>query len=104
MPSCPLLAHSGHWQAARRFEVQAEGAVGDKDFEAAADYYRQALEIAPWWPPDHLNRALVLADTDDIPDAIIGMKRYLTLAPNAPNARAAQDKIYNWARKASTAD
>ena len=24
------------------------------------------------------------------------MKKYLTLVPNAPNARAAQDKIYAW--------
>jgi hypothetical protein len=28
------------------------------------------------------------------------MKRYLALVPDAPDARAAQDKIYDWERKA----
>ncbi len=90
---------------ARRFAVQAEGAIRDKDFAAAANYYEQALEVAPWWPQGHYDRAMVLATgVDDYPDAIIEMKRYLTLVPDAPNARALQDKIYDWERKASSAD
>jgi len=90
---------------ARRFAVQAEGSIRDKDFDAAADYYQQALEVAPWWPQGHYDRAMVFATgLDDYPDAIIEMKRYLTLVPEAPNARALQDKIYDWERKASTAN
>ena len=91
-------------EAARQFAVQAEGAIDDKDFDAAADYYEQALEIAPWWPQGHYDRAMVLATgVNDYPDAIIEMKRYLTLVPDAQNARALQDKIYNWERKAPAA-
>lgn len=86
-------------EAARRFEVQAEGAIRDKDFDATADLYEQALGVAPWWPEGHFNRALVLSEVDDFPDAIVEMKRYLALVPEAPNARAAQDKIYDWERK-----
>jgi tetratricopeptide (TPR) repeat protein len=86
-------------EGARRFEVQAEGAIRDKDFEAAVNYYGQALDLAPWWPKGHFNRALVLSEVDDFPDAIGEMKRYLALVPDAPNARAAQDKIYDWERK-----
>lgn len=89
---------------ARRFKVQAEGAVADKQFESAADYYEQAIEIAPWWPEGHFNRALVLSETKDYDLAIIEMKRYLLLVPNAPDARAVQDKIYDWERKASTSN
>ena len=88
---------------ARRFKVQAEGAVRDKDFIGAAVLYDQALGIAPWWPEGHFNRALVLAGTDEFSDAIVEMKRYLTLVPDATDARAAQDKIYEWERKAPTA-
>jgi tetratricopeptide (TPR) repeat protein len=84
----------------RRFKVQAEGAVRDKDFSGAVDLYDQALKIAPWWPEGHFNRALVLGETKEFETAIIEMKRYLVLAPNASNARAAQDKIYDWERKA----
>jgi len=29
-------------------------------------------------------------------DAIAAMERYLSLVPDAPNARAARDKIYLW--------
>jgi outer membrane lipoprotein-sorting protein len=87
-------------EATRRFKVQAESAIGDKDFNAAADFYEQGLEISPWWPQGHFNRALVLAETGDYEIAIWEMKRYLALLPDAPDARAAQDKIYNWERGA----
>lgn len=84
----------------RRFKVQAEGAVNDKAFNDAADFYAQALGVAPWWPEGHFNLALILGETGDYESAIIEMKHYLLLVPNAPDARAVQDKIYDWERKA----
>jgi len=86
-------------EEARRFEVQAEAATNDKEFDDAADYYEQAIEVAPWWPADHLNHALMLAEVGLFADAITEMKRYLMLVPHAPNAGEAQDKIYDWERK-----
>jgi tetratricopeptide (TPR) repeat protein len=83
----------------RRFQVQAEGAVLDKKFDDAADLYDKALKVAPWWPAGHFNFAVVLAEIGDYEMAIREMKRYLLLAPNAPNARAVQDNIYGWERK-----
>jgi len=84
----------------RRFRVQAEGAVRDKDFDAAANLYKQGLNLAPWWHQGHFNRALVLSETGEFSDAVVEMKRYLALVPDAPDARAAQDRIYEWERKA----
>lgn len=84
---------------ARRYKVQAEGAVQDKDFAKAALRYEQALSIAPWWPEGHFNRALVLGEIKEYAAAIVEMKRYLALVPEAANARAAQDKIYGWEGK-----
>lgn len=89
-------------EAARRFRVQAEGAINDKNFTAAADFYEQALDIAPWWPQGHFDRAVVLGETEEYDLAVVEMKRYLALVPDAPDARAAQDKIYDWERKAGT--
>lgn len=81
---------------AHKFKVQAEFAVGKKDFEGAAARYKEALDAAPWWPEGHFNRALILGELFRYHDAIREMKRYMTLVPDAPNARAAQDKIYQW--------
>jgi tetratricopeptide (TPR) repeat protein len=85
-------------EEANKYKVQAEGAVRDKEFNDAADYYAAALKIAPWWPVGHFNRALVLGEAGEYELAQREMKYYLQLVPGAPNARAAQDKIYDWAR------
>jgi len=87
-------------EEARKYKVQAEGAVNDKNFAEAALLFRQALILAPCWPVGHFNLSLVLAESQDYAAAIIEMQRYLALVPEASDARAAQDKIYGWERKA----
>jgi hypothetical protein len=47
------------------------------------------------------NCAVVLSETSDYDLAVREMKRYLLLAPSAPDAHAAQNNIYKWERKAS---
>lgn len=83
-------------EEARRFKVQAEEAVEAMRFLDAAEKYRKANEIAPWWPEGHFNRALVLGEVQNFDSAMVEMKRYLLLKPDAPDARLAQDKIYSW--------
>lgn len=83
----------------RRLKVQAEDALREKRFEDVADLYGEALAVAPWWPAGHYNRALVLSELKEYPDAIAEMKRYLRLAPGAENAASAQDAIYKWEAK-----
>jgi len=85
-------------EEANKYKVQAEGAVRDKAFDDAADFYAAALNIAPWWPVGHFNRALVLGEAGEYELARREMNYYLQLVPDAPNARAAQDKIYDWGR------
>lgn len=87
-------------EEARRFKVQAEAAVQEKNWSNAAFSYREALRIAPWWPEGRFNRALILGEMGDYSVAAQEMQRYLLLVPNAPNVRAAQDKIYVWEDKA----
>jgi hypothetical protein len=87
-------------EALVRFQVQAEGAIRDKDFAGAEDYFAQGLHVAPWWPDGHYNRAVVLAETGDYAPATLEMQRYLLLVPEASNAREAQNMIYDWQRKA----
>ncbi len=80
----------------RRFEVQAIDAVKQKRFTDAVNLYGQALAIAPWWPAGHHDRALILAELGRNGEAMAEMQDYLALVPNAPDARAMQDKIYVW--------
>lgn len=86
-------------EEARRYGVQATSFVEKKQYEEAINRYAQALAIAPWWAETHFNRALVLSYQDRYAEAITSMKNFLALAPNAPDARAAQDKIYEWELK-----
>ena len=80
-----------------RIEVQAGAAINAHQFQQAQVYYAEGTEMAPWYAPFHFNRALLLGDTLGAPHvAIVEMQRYLALAGDAPNARAAQDKIYVW--------
>lgn len=94
MPNKPALP-----EEARKFGVQANSMAKAQQYDKAIELYEKALDLAPWWAEGHFNRALILADQNLFPWAIAGMKRYLELAPTAPDARAAQDKIYEWELK-----
>lgn len=93
-PSIPENAHM--------YKLQAEDAIRNKEFEEAAYRYCEALNIAPWWPQAHFNRALVLAEINEFSSAAKEMKRYLALAPDAPDASEAQKQIYIWQAKVDT--
>jgi tetratricopeptide (TPR) repeat protein len=88
-------------EEARRFRVQAEAAVQGKRLGDAERLYGEALKVVPWWVEGYFNRALLLGELGNPHGAIASMKRYLLLAPDAPQARAAQDKIYVWEADAS---
>ena len=83
-------------EEAVRYKVKAEAAVRQKRFDDAVDLYGQALSIALWWPQGHYNRGLILGEIGDHEEAVVELKRYLKLEPDAANARAVQLKIYEW--------
>lgn len=89
-------------EEARRYGVQAYILTDKKQYKEGIDKYDQALNLAPWWAEGHFNRALTLANLDRYQEAMTSMKQFLMLAPNAPDARAAQDKIYEWELKAKS--
>jgi len=83
-------------EEARKYKVQAEFAEQQKLTDQTIELYGKALAIVPWWPEGHYHLALALAEAKRYRDAMTEMKRFLLLAPDAPEARAAQDKIYQW--------
>jgi formylglycine-generating enzyme required for sulfatase activity len=83
-------------EEARKYKVQAEFLVQEKQIDKAIELYGKALDIAPWWPEGHFKLAQILAETKHYRDAMREMKHYLQLEPDGADARAAQDKIYQW--------
>lgn len=83
----------------RKYIVQANAYTKDKDLEKAIESYKKAIVADPVaYPPAYYNMALLYAEEGYFKAAIRNMKKYLLLVPDAPDARAAQDKIYEWER------
>ena len=80
----------------RPYKVQAELAVREKRPWDATERFEAGLAIAPWWPQGNFNVALIYGELGAYTRAERYMRRYLKLVPDAANARAAQDKIYQW--------
>lgn len=89
-----------HAETLRRVQIQVENAIKEHRTIEAATLYHDMLKTAAGWPEGHFNLALIYGDLEVYAEAITEMKRYLYLAPNAPDVRAAQDKIYEWELKA----
>lgn len=81
----------------RRYIVQANALAQQKEFSRAIALYAKALELNPFsYPAAYYNMALIAAQEHQYGNAIIHMKKYLLLVPQAEDARSAQDKIYEW--------
>lgn len=83
-------------ETARRFFVQADVYTKNKNYNAAIGAYNELVSITPWYPEAWYNAAFLRAENKSYKKAIENMKIYLQLAPSASDARAAQDKIYEW--------
>lgn len=81
----------------RKYIVQANALNQRKDYSGAIQLYRGAIAIDPVaYPAAYFNLALLSAQQQRLSSAIVFMKQYLLLEPEAKDARAAQDKIYEW--------
>ncbi len=81
----------------RRLIVQANSRREKKDYAGAVELFQEAVKIdAVSYPAAYFNMALLYAEQRRYQPAIYAMKQYLELVPDAKDARAAQDKIYEW--------
>jgi hypothetical protein len=83
----------------RRFQLLAEDAIKNKNFEEAVDFYEQGLNVSPLWPEGQFNAALLYGEMGIYGQAVIHMKRYLELKPDAPDSQAARDQVVIWQAK-----
>ncbi|MGE3301736.1 MAG: hypothetical protein AB7M12_01320 [Hyphomonadaceae bacterium] len=89
-------ASAGDPESLRRTQVQVELALRQNNNLEGARLYRDTLRASPGWADGHYNLGLLYGDLELYPEAITEMRRYLFLTPTAQDARAVQDKIYEW--------
>ena len=88
-------------ELARQYQVQAETYFREKDFAKTTEAYGKLIGVAPWFPQAYFNRGFLEGEQQQqYKAAIADMQTYLKLAPNAADARNAQDQIYVWQAKA----
>lgn len=81
----------------RKLIVQANAMNQQKHYGKAIELYVEAVKLDPVsYPAAYSNIALMQAQLELYDLAIYHMKKYIMLVPEAPDARASQDKIYEW--------
>ena len=81
----------------RKYIVQANLLTKQKDYRLAIEFFHKALAVDQVAYPDaYFNLAMLYAQTGYYRSAIDQMKKYLSLVPDAKDARSARDKIYEW--------
>jgi len=83
-----------------RHRILAEQGIKDKDFVAAILNYERGVTAYPLWAQGWFNAALLYAELGEYDSAANRMKHYLLLAPDAPDAKAAREKVIIWEDKA----
>jgi tetratricopeptide (TPR) repeat protein len=76
--------------------VRGETLLKDGMLDRALVEFNEALRIAPYVPKLYYNTALIYGQLKQYDQAIRQMRLYLLAAPEAPDARAAQDQITKW--------
>jgi tetratricopeptide (TPR) repeat protein len=81
----------------RKLFVQGNAMNKQLDYEDALIYYEKAISLNPVsYPEGYYNFAIIAALAEKYELAILNMKKYLLLKPDAADAISAQDKIYEW--------
>ncbi|SRR5581483_564758 len=83
-------------EEARQHKVLAEYAFQQKDAGKAIREYAAALSLFPCWPEGQFNLAVLAGEQKDYATAVLHMKEYLELVPDAQDAQAGRDKIIIW--------
>ena len=77
-----------------RGNVLAKEAKNANDYNSAMWELWQAIRAAPWWADPYVNFALVAEQARQPSPAVVTLRWYLVLNPNAPDAAAVRQKSY----------
>lgn len=83
-----------------KYRVLAEQSVNEKDYPTAVQHYEEGVAAYPLWAEGWFNAALIYAELEEYEYAANRMRHYLILMPDAPDAKAAREKLIVWEEKA----
>jgi tetratricopeptide (TPR) repeat protein len=81
---------------ARKYVMRGEVLVDEKHPGDAIQQYAAAARLAPFYPQDYYNMAVLSANLGKFKEAVSLMHAFLDLSPDAKNAREATDLTYKW--------
>ena len=84
-----------------RLRQLAEKALDEQNIDAAVSNYEKGLELQPMWPEGWYSLGLLYAQQGNYAGASKCMRRYLELAPDAPDAKEAREQLAAWEMKRS---
>jgi hypothetical protein len=93
MAQLPLIPEEARRHFVRGSALFKDAASPD-DFAQVHDEFKQATDLAPWWPEARYNWALACEAAGDYAEAIGHLNLYLLFRLPEAEARIAQDKIY----------
>lgn len=93
LPSAPPLTEAAQRHFGRG-NAALKSATGPEGLDRAIAEYSAAVRRSPWGPSLYLNTALAYGQRRRYPDAILHLKLYLIASPNAKDASAVLDRIY----------
>jgi tetratricopeptide (TPR) repeat protein len=77
-----------------RGEAAAEMAKSSGEYEQAIKEFQEAVRLAPTWSAPYYNLGLAQEKAEKFREAVASLKRYLQLAPNAPDADTVRTLVY----------
>lgn len=81
---------------ARKFVMRGEVLVDAKKPADAIAQYAEAAKLAPFYPNNYYNMAVLSANQGKFKEAVQRMHAFLDLAPDDKRARDAKDLTYKW--------
>lgn len=76
-----------------RGRAAIEMAKSPEEYRFAIEEFEKAVKLAPHWAEAYYNLGMVQAELGELPQAIANLKRYLELAPNAPDAAKVREEV-----------
>jgi hypothetical protein len=83
-------------QTAAEYRQRGSHEAAFLDFAAAVTYYEKGLALEPLWPQGHFNTAVLCGALARYDRAVLHMRCYLELAPDAANAQPGRQQMEAW--------